>query len=90
MRKRFDDEDRDMKRRIDDWMKRRDDDEDRYPYPYIFKPPKPPDDLSMAARSQLRQPPKKKDTEEKICCQYCGMELTKEDQLTHSCQKKPE
>ncbi|GAG84961.1 unnamed protein product, partial [marine sediment metagenome] len=24
-----------------------------------------------------------------ICCQYCGMELTKEEQLTHSCRKTP-
>ena len=71
------------------FFKRRDNDDDRYPYPYVFKPPSPPDDLSLAARAQLRQPPKKKDSEEKINCQYCGRELTKGEQLTHSCQKKP-
>ena len=64
-------------------------DRDRYPYPYVFKPPEPPDDLALAPRTQLRQPPKKKDPEEKIHCQYCGMKLTKEEQLTHSCKKKP-
>ena len=46
------------------FFKRRDNDDDRYPYPYVFKPPSPPDDLSLAARAQLRQPPKKKDSED--------------------------
>jgi hypothetical protein len=65
------------------------DDYEYFPYPYVFKPPSPPDDLALAPRTQFRQSPKKKDTEEKIHCQYCGMELTKEELLTHSCQKKP-
>ena len=68
---------------------REDIDDDRYPYPYVFKPPSPPDDLALAPRVQLRSSPNKKDRKEKINCQYCGMELTKEEQLTHSCQKKP-
>ena len=68
---------------------REDNDDDRFPYPYVFKPPSPPDDLALAARAQLRQPPEKKDREEQICCQYCGMELIKEEQLTHSCKEKP-
>ena len=66
-----------------------DDDGDRFPYPYIFKPPEPPDDLALAPRVQLRASPKKKVPEEKIHCQFCGMKLTKEEQLTHSCKKKP-
>jgi len=64
-------------------------DDDRYPYPYVFKPPEPPDDLALAPRVQLHASPKKKITEEKIHCQYCGRKLTKEEQLTHSCKKKP-
>jgi len=68
---------------------RDDDGDDRFPYSYIFKPPEPPDDLALAPRAQVRHPPKKKDTEEKIHCQYCGMKLTKEEQFTHSCKKKP-
>ena len=64
-------------------------DRERYPYPYVFKPPEPPDDLALAPRTQLRLSPNKKDREEKITCQYCGMKLTKEEQLTHSCKKKP-
>ena len=72
------------------FFKRGDNDDDRFPYPYIFKPPSPPDDLALAARAQLRQPPKKKDLEEKAHCQYCGMDLIDNEQYTHSCKKKPE
>ena len=57
--------------------------------PYDFKPPEPPDDIVVAPRVQLRSSPKKKDTEEEIYCQYCGIKLRKEEQLTHSCKKKP-
>ncbi len=67
-----------------------DDDDERFPYPYIFKPPEPPDDLAMAPRVQLHSSPKKKDSELKIHCQYCGMKFTKEEHLSHSCKKKPE
>ena len=72
----------------DEWDGKIDDD-DYIPFPYIFNPPKPPDDFAMAPRVQLHTSPKKKDPEEKIPCQYCGRELTKEEQFTHSCKKKP-
>jgi small GTP-binding protein len=65
-------------------------DKDRYPNPYVFKLPESPDDFAMAPRVQLHASPKKKDPEEKIICQFCGRELTKEEQFTHSCKKKPE
>ena len=60
------------------------------PYSYIFKPPSPPDDLALAPRIQLSSSQNKEDLEKKINCQYCGRKLTKEEQLTHSCKKKPE
>lgn len=63
--------------------------DDKYPYPYVFKPPEPPDDFAMTPQSQLRVILKEKDHEEVIHCQYCGKELTKEEQFTHSCKKKP-
>jgi len=66
-----------------------DDDDLSFPYPYIFKPPEPPDDFAMAPQVQIRAPLKEKDSRDEISCQYCGRELTKEDQLTHSCKKKP-
>ena len=59
-------------------------------YPYIFTPPNPPDDFEMAPQVQLRAPLKEKEPEEEIFCQYCGMKLTKEEHLNHSCKKKPE
>ena len=34
------------------FFKRGDNDDDRFPYPYIFKPPSPPDDLALAARAR--------------------------------------
>lgn len=64
--------------------------DNRFPYPYIFKPPEPPDDFSGAPQTKLRVPLKEKDPEEEIYCQYCGKELTKEEQITHSCKRKPE
>ena len=66
-----------------------DDDDEHFPYPYIFKPPSPPDDFEMAPQAQVRAPLKEKAPEDEVYCQYCGMKLTKEEQLTHSCKKKP-
>jgi len=62
---------------------------DKFPYPYVFKPPKPPDDLALAPQSQLRASLKEKAPEDEVYCQYCGKKLTEEEQLTHSCKKKP-
>jgi len=66
------------------------DDDVYFPYPYIFKPPEPPNDFAMAPQVLIRAPLKEKEPEEEVNCQFCGMELTKEEQLTHSCKKKPE
>jgi hypothetical protein len=85
-------EDRDFLKLIGEKMtkKKRDDDDDAYlPYPYIFKPPEPPGDFAMAPQVLIYAHLKEKNPEERINCQYCGMELTKENQLTHSCKKKP-
>ncbi len=67
-----------------------DDGEDHLPYPYIFKPPEPPDDFAMRPQSQLRVILKEKDPEGEVNCQYCGIKLAKEEQITHSCKNKPE
>ncbi|MFX0019014.1 MAG: roadblock/LC7 domain-containing protein [Promethearchaeota archaeon] len=64
------------------------DDDDFFPFPYIFKPPGPPGDLGAESQSQIKIPIKKK-PESKIYCQYCGMELTKDEQFSHNCRKKP-
>lgn len=70
--------------------KRRGKGRNKYPYPYVFKPPEPPDDLSLSPRAQLHMSPKNKNPEKRINCQYCGMKLTKEELLSHSCKGKPE
>ena len=62
---------------------------DRFPYPYIFTHPRPPDDFAGAAQAQVRAPLKEKTPEDEVNCQYCGRKLKKEEQLTHSCKKKP-
>jgi len=60
-----------------------------FPYPFIFKPPKPPDDFAMAPQVKNHTPLKDKDIEDVSFCQYCGMKITKEERFTHSCKKKP-
>jgi len=63
---------------------------DHFPYPYIFTHPRPPDDFAGAAQVQVRAPfLREKEPEGENNCQYCGMKLTKEEQLTHSCKEKP-
>ena len=67
-----------------------DDNDDHFPYPYIFTHPRPPDDFEPASQVHVRLPLKEKDPEGEVNCQYCGRKLTKEEQSTHSCKKKPE
>jgi len=68
---------------------RSDDDDDRFPYPYIYKPPKPPDDFDMAPQLQIHASPKDNNPDDETSCQYCGLKLIKEESLAHSCKKKP-
>ena len=63
--------------------------DDRFPYPYIFNPPRPPGDLTRAAQVHVHIPLKENLPEDDIYCQFCGMELTSEEQFTHSCKSKP-
>lgn len=65
-------------------------DYDHLPFPYIYKPPEPPDDFAMAPQLLIRPILKEKDPEEETYCQFCGLKLTKEEEITHSCKKKPE
>lgn len=68
---------------------RKHEDDDRFPYPYVFKPPSPPDDLAMTGQVQVLKPLKEKESETEVICQYCGKALNEEEQFTHSCKKKP-
>jgi len=64
-------------------------DDDRYPYPYIFKPPEPPGDFEMAVQLQVNKFMDKEPENEEVC-QYCGRKLTKEEKFSHNCRKSPE
>ena len=65
------------------------DDDDRYPYPYIFKPPEPPGDFEMAVQLQVNKF-MEKEPENGTNCPYCGMKLTREEEFSHNCRKSPE
>ena len=78
-----------LKRKGDKPMRDRDD-RDRSPYPYIFTHPRPPDDFAPAAQVQVRTPLKEKIPENDVYCLYCEKKLTEDEQITHSCKKKPE
>ena len=75
---------------IEDEVDDNNDDDYYIPYPYIFTHPQPPDDFEPAPQSQIRTPSKENALEDEYYCQFCGLKLTKEEQLTHSCKKKPE
>lgn len=77
----------DLKEKPADYYK--DDGNDYFPYPYIFKPPGPPDDLEMATQHQVKKAMDKV-PENEIFCQYCGMKLIKEERFSHNCRKNPE
>ena len=57
-------------------------------YPYIFKPPEPPGAPGTVIQLQLKKSTYKKPKNEMVC-QYCGMNLTEEERLSHNCRKKP-
>ena len=64
-------------------------DDYRYPYPYIFKPPEPPGDFGMSVQLQVNKF-MEKEPENGTNCPYCGMKLTREEEISHNCRKSPE
>jgi len=57
------------------------------PYSYIYKPPSPPEDLTLDSQFNGYNTEMEEEVEEESYCKYCGTKLTKEEQLTHNCQK---
>jgi hypothetical protein len=68
--------------------KREGDDRNGYPYPYIFKPPSPPDDLGMSGEAQPKLQVLKEDIWEKPYCKNCGSLLSEGQSICHVCKKK--
>ena len=67
-------------------------DDDRYPFPYIFKSPEPggsPGDLEVAPRLKVEKS-LEKEPENENYCQYCGMKLTNDEIFSHNCRKSPD
>ncbi|MFX1269240.1 MAG: roadblock/LC7 domain-containing protein [Promethearchaeota archaeon] len=61
---------------------------DRFPYPYIFKPPKPPGDLGVATQLQVKKSVKEEEPEVELYCKYCRSKLKKEQKYCKLCGKK--
>ena len=64
------------------------DDGDYYPFPYIFNPPEPPDDISPATvpQKKVADIEIKKDFEQ--FCRHCGAELPPGQTICHVCGRK--
>ncbi|MFX0076465.1 MAG: zinc-ribbon domain-containing protein [Candidatus Hermodarchaeota archaeon] len=63
-------------------------DEGDFPFPYIFKPPKPPDDIALAGEPQSKEPETKQVLVYETYCKHCGAELPKGQTICHVCGKK--
>jgi predicted regulator of Ras-like GTPase activity (Roadblock/LC7/MglB family) len=61
---------------------------DRFPYPYVFKPPSPPGDLGLASQAQLREAPLKEDLWDKPYCKNCGSIISEGQSVCHVCKKR--
>jgi len=69
-------------------IKRDNNDNDFYPYPYIFKPPTPPDDLGLEGVAQPKEPPPKKESGYIPYCKFCGADLPIGQSICHVCGNK--
>jgi len=62
--------------------------EDSFPYPYINKPPEPPDDIGVATSVQLTKPAEEAVPEVELFCRYCGSKLSMDESFCSVCGKK--
>jgi len=60
----------------------------RFPYPYIFKPPEPPDDIGVATNVQRNKPLSEEEPDVELFCKYCGSELAMDERYCSVCGKK--
>lgn len=68
-----------------------DNDDDGYlPFPYIFKPPSPPGDLSLEGQPQAKRFITKEALKYKPYCKHCGSILPDGETICHVCGKKVE
>ena len=67
---------------------RMNDGDDYFPYPYVFKPPTPPDDIAPVGQLQVKRPITEEEAEFEPYCRHCGAKLAKGQTLCHVCRKK--
>ena len=60
---------------------------DRFPYPYIYNPPHPPDDIEPALQAQRKIPKEKEEPQTEHDCPYCGFKLPKGQNYCPICGK---
>jgi len=63
------------------------DDDDFFPYPYIFKPPTPPGDIGLVGQLQAKEPIIK-ELDHAPYCKYCGGKLAQGESICHVCRNK--
>ena len=62
--------------------------DDHLPYPYIFKPLEPPDDIGVATSVQRNRPVEDEESEVELFCLYCGSKLSMDESFCSVCGKK--
>jgi len=58
------------------------------PYPYIFKPPHPPDDIAPVGQVQAVKLLRKEKSEHKQYCKHCGSPHSRGQSICHVCKNK--
>ena len=64
------------------------DDTGHFPYPYIFKPPEPPDDIGVATNVQCKRSVDEEEPEVELFCRYCGSKLAMDEHFCSVCGEK--
>ena len=65
------------------------DKDDHLPYPSIFKPPSPPDDIGVSPNVQRNDSVEHEDEDEvELFCRYCGSKLAMDEHYCSVCGKK--
>ncbi len=59
-----------------------------FPYPYIYNPPSPPDDLDAAAQTNVVPSTKKTEDREERICKHCGAPLDEGVSVCPNCKEK--
>ncbi|MFX1390012.1 MAG: roadblock/LC7 domain-containing protein [Promethearchaeota archaeon] len=66
----------------------RSDDGEEFPFPFIFKPPNPPDDIAPVGQPQKKQSDFEIELDAERICKHCGAELPPGETVCHVCGKK--